>query len=333
MNGRRDSFTLLREQIRWRFAVSMCVFGMLMLALLGVLNARSGRTDSVWLSIVVFGILAISLAMLMLLPRALGGKVYFWITVAVLVYLPWFGFLQGRTFHYWAYVFPPVLFFLMRPIPALICMIVFGLYVCAMLVPIMPAIDVARVGLSYFLLVGFMYTYAQLEETAAIMLRYHSDRDALSNCYNRRIFNERLEQIEQPPGTACAFLLIDIDRFKAINDQLGHMIGDRVITRTAAALGRELAAEMPLFRYGGEEFAVVLAGVEEAEAGDIAERMREAVAAGDFGGVRVTVSIGVSCWMPTQGTVAAALATADRALYAAKHGGRNLVVRASEVAV
>lgn len=96
MAGRRDSFTLLRQQIRWRFAVSMCVFGMLMLLALGVLNARSGRTDSVWLSIVVFGILAVSLVMLLLLPRALGGKIYFWITVAVLVYLPWFGFLQGR---------------------------------------------------------------------------------------------------------------------------------------------------------------------------------------------------------------------------------------------
>lgn len=59
--------------------------------------------------------------------------------------------------------------------------------------------------------------------------------------------------------------------------------------------------------------------------------MRSAVAGGDFGEVRVTVSIGLSCWTPDQGTVAAALATADRALYAAKHGGRNLVVRATEI--
>jgi len=327
MKGRGDSFTQLRDYTRWRFALLMCGFGMLMMIALGVLNARSGRTDSVWLSVVVFVVLAGSLAMLLILPRELGGKIYFWMTAAILAFLPWFGYHEGRTFHYWTYVLPPVLFFVMRTTPALLCMIAFGIYSCLMAAPITPAIDVARIGLSYLLLVGFMYTYAQLEERAAAMLRFHSDHDALSNCLNRRTFNERLQKMEAV-GESCALLLMDIDHFKAINDQYGHLVGDRVITQVAAALGRVLDVDALLFRYGGEEFAVILPGADERISEKLAESLRAAVDKGDFGDVAVTISIGVAVWRPGEGTMAQALDAADRALYAAKRGGRNRVVAA-----
>ena len=327
MKGRGDSFTQLRDYTRWRFALLMCGFGMAMLVLLGVLNLRSGRIDSVWLSVVVFLILLGSLAMLLILPRELGGKIYFWMTAAILVFLPWFGYHEGRTFHYWTYVLPPVLFFVMRTTPALLFMIVFGIYSCLMAAPITPAIDVARIGLSYMLLVGFMYTYAQLEERAAAMLRYHSDHDALTNCLNRRTFNEQLQKIEIA-AVGCALMLMDIDHFKSINDQHGHLVGDRVITQVAAILGRVLGTESLLFRYGGEEFAVVALGQDEHAAEELAERLRAAVERGDFGGVAVTISIGVAAWNPASATMAQALDAADHALYAAKRGGRNRVVGA-----
>ena len=330
MKGRGDSFTQLRDYTRWRFALLMCGFGMLMMIALGVLNARSGRTDSVWLSVVVFVVLAGSLAMLLILPRELGGKIYFWMTAAILSFLPWFGYHEGRTFHYWTYVLPPVLFFVMRTTPALLFMIAFGIYSCIMAAPITPAIDVARIGLSYLLLVGFMYTYAQLEERAAVMLRYHSDHDALTNCLNRRTFNERLEKIEAA-AEPCAFLLVDIDHFKSINDQHGHLVGDRVITQVAAVLGRVLGPEAMLFRYGGEEFAMILPESDERGAASLAERLREAVEKGDFGDVAVTISIGVAAWKPREGTMAQALDAADRALYAAKRGGRNQVIAANDM--
>jgi diguanylate cyclase (GGDEF)-like protein len=331
MAALRDSFTLLRERIRWRIAVLMCVFGLLMMIVLGVLNARSGRADSVWLSIVVFGALLACLMMLVLAPRGIGGQIYFWLTAAILIYLPWFGYEQNRTFHYWAYVFPPVLFFLMRPLPALIGMSAFGVYACVMITPFMAPIDVARVGLSYFLLVGFLYTYAVLEEQAAKMLRYHSDHDPLTNCLNRRTFNETLQAIEAAPGEhpPCAFLLIDVDRFKSINDARGHLVGDRVITQVAATLGRELDPGVGLYRYGGEEFAVLLPAADDAAAMRLAERLRAAVEKADFGELRVTVSIGASTWAPAQGPVAVALDAADAALYAAKRGGRNRVESAA----
>ena len=330
MKGRGDSFTQLRDYTRWRFALLMCGFGMVMLLVLGVLNYRSGRIDSVWLSVVVFLILAGSLAMLLMLPRELGGKIYFWMTAAILVFLPWFGYHEGRTFHYWTYVLPPVLFFVMRTTPALLLMIAFGIYSCIMAAPITPAIDVARIGLSYMLLVGFMYTYAQLEERAASMLRYHSDHDALTNCLNRRTFNEQLQKIEAA-GENCALLLMDIDHFKSINDQHGHLVGDRVITQVAATLGRVVDADALLFRYGGEEFAVVLHGSDERTATVLAERLRAAVEKGDFGDVVVTVSVGAAAWKPGGTTMPQALDAADHALYAAKRGGRNRVVAAADI--
>ena len=328
MKGRGDSFTQLRDYTRWRFALLMCGFGMTMMIVLGVLNLRNGRADSVWLSIVVFLVLAGSLAMLLMLPRELGGRIYFWMTAAILVFLPWFGYHEGRTFHYWTYVLPPVLFFVMRTTPALLLMLAFGIYSCLMVAPITPAIDVARIGASYLLLVGFTYTYAQLEERAALMLRYHSDHDALTNCLNRRTFNEQLQKLEIA-GENCALLLMDIDHFKSINDQHGHLVGDRVITQVAAVLGRGLDANAMLFRYGGEEFAVVLPGSDEATSTGVAEHLRAAIENGDFGEVAVTISVGVAAWKPHESTMAQALDVADHALYAAKRGGRNRVVAAA----
>jgi diguanylate cyclase (GGDEF)-like protein len=328
----RDSFTTLRERTRWRIAVVLCVFGLLTMVALGVLNARDGRQDSVRLAIAVFVVLAACLAMLLRLPKAIGGRVYFWLSVAILAYLPYFGWQQGRTFHYWAYVLPPVLFFVMRPKPALVAMIAFGVYAAAMVVPFTPATDVGRFLLSYLLLVGFMYTYALLEERAAAMLRHFSAHDPLTNCFNRRTFNETLAEIEASTGRGepCAVLLIDIDHFKAINDRLGHLVGDRVITQTAALLGRGLAPGVRLYRYGGEEFAILAPGLHEDQAVALGERLRRAVEAADFEHTRVTVSVGVAQWTGGGGALATALAAADDALYAAKRGGRNRVERPRE---
>jgi diguanylate cyclase (GGDEF)-like protein len=332
MPHRHDSFIALRDQMRWRFAMIMCVTGLVALAILGIANWRGGRTDSVWLSIVVFCLLVAMLAMLLALPRPLGGKIYHWFAVAILVFLPWFGYLEGRTFHYWIYVLPPVLFFLMRPWPALAAMAVFGVYACALLTPFTAAVDIARIAASYLLLVGFLFTYARFEERAGAMLRYHSDHDALTNCFNRRIFNERLQALATA-GTGCAFLLLDIDRFKAINDQHGHLVGDRVITQVAALLGKHLRADTALFRYGGEEFAIILPAPDLDAAAGLAERLRQDIEAAAIGTVAVTISIGVATWLPTRGTLQGALDEADRRLYAAKRGGRNRVVATSAAPV
>ena len=324
---RHDSFTALRERTRWRVAVVLCVIGLLTMATLWVMNVRGGRSDSVRLAEVVFGALALWLAMLLWLPKGLGGRIYFWLSVAILVYLPYFGWLHGRTFHYWAYVLPPTLFFLMRTRIALIVIVAFGLYAGLLLTPFTADIDVARFMLSYALLVAFLYTYAWLEERSSDMLRYSSDHDPLSNLWNRRLFNENLDARERAGAQAerFALLLVDIDHFKAINDTHGHIVGDRVITQVAAVLAKNLEPQDSVYRYGGEEFAVIAEDVDLGGAAMLAERLRAAVAQGDVGVPRVTISAGVAAWTPGKESLAAVLAAADKALYAAKRGGRNRV--------
>jgi diguanylate cyclase (GGDEF)-like protein len=325
---RRDSFTLLRELMRWRVALvlSVLIFGLMIV--LGTINTRLGLPDTARLAWIVLAIAGGCIAALLVLPRHLGGTVFFVAIALLLVGVMAFGLYHDRPMQHWAYIFPPVIVFLVRSDRALAAMIAFGIYASATIAPLIPAIDVIRFASGYGLLVCFMFTYALLQERAALMLRYHSDHDALSNCLNRRTFNEAVEQLAGPRGTAegCTFLLIDIDFFKAINDLHGHLAGDRIITQVAAELGRALAAGTPLFRYGGEEFSVLLVDLGLEEGRRVAEELRAAIADADFQGVPVTISIGVAQWRRGEGSLTAALDRADRALYEAKRNGRNRVV-------
>ena len=323
---RRDSFTLLRDTLRWRVAVVLAGLIAVLMVVLGVTNTRLGLPDTALLAWVVLAVSLGSLAGLLLLPRHLGGSFFFAEIALLLVGVMGFGAWVGRPMQHWAYIGPPVLIFLLRSGPALAGMIGFGAWAAFSIWSLLPGIEVVRFASGYGLLVCFMYTYALLQERAADMLRYHSDNDALSNCLNRRTFNETVEQLQTGGRRGCTFLLIDIDHFKAINDTHGHLVGDRVITQVAAALGRELDPGTALFRYGGEEFAVLLPDASLADGGPLAERLRMAVEGGDFQDVAVRVSIGVAHWQAGSEPVTAALGRADRALYAAKRAGRNRVV-------
>ena len=331
---RRDSFTLLRELMRWRVALVLSVLIFLLMIVLGSINTRLGFPDTARLAWVVLGIAGGCIAVLLTLPRHLGGTIFFVSIALLLVGVMAFGPFHDRPMQHWAYIFPPVIVFLVRSKLALALMIAFGAYASATIAPLLPAIDVIRFASGYGLLVCFMFTYALLQERAAVMLRYHSDHDALSNCLNRRTFNEVVEQMAGPRGTAasCTFLLIDIDHFKAINDQHGHLVGDRVITQVAAELGRLLDSDTPLFRYGGEEFSVLLIDRDTAAGSELAERLRAAIARADFQGVSVTVSIGVAQWRRGEDAITTALDRADRGLYEAKRAGRNRVVPAAPLA-
>jgi diguanylate cyclase (GGDEF)-like protein len=331
--SRRDSYAVLREQMRWRVALVLATLIALLMVALGALNLSLGIRDNAQLAFVVLAVSVVCVAALVLLPRGLGGTIFFTAIGLLLVLVPVYGWYHGRGMQHWAYVFPPVLVFLWRSRPALAGMIGYGVFATALFADFLPLIDVVRFAAGYGLLACFMFTYALLQERAAAMLRYHSDHDALSNCLNRRTFNEMLDALEHGTDATqcCTFLLLDIDHFKAINDSHGHLVGDRIITEVAAALGRELGSNTPLFRYGGEEFAVLLAGADASAGAALAERLRVALVSGDFHGVTVTASIGVAEWRAGAGTVTAALAAADQALYDAKRSGRNRVVVANAV--
>ena len=328
---RQDSFITLRDTIRWRVALVLAILIVVLMITLGTINTILGLTDTARLAWAVLAAASATLIALLMLSRRLGGTIFFTSIAAILLIVPVYGLENDRNMQHWAYIFPPLLVFLLRPGPSLAAMVAYGVYVSWITALLLPPIEVVRFSSGYELMVCFMYTYALLQEQAAKLLRYHSDHDALSNCLNRRTFNEALDRLASGQGgfRSCEFLLIDIDHFKAINDRHGHLVGDRVITQVAAELGRHLLADAPLFRYGGEEFAVMLVDAEEGAGGALAERLRSVIEQGDFQGVKVTISVGVSRWHAGTGKVESALQKADEALYAAKRAGRNRVEVAS----
>jgi diguanylate cyclase (GGDEF)-like protein len=156
--------------------------------------------------------------------------------------------------------------------------------------------------------------------------------DPLTGTPNRRTFFEQAQKIwaqDGGPGLLSA-LMIDIDQFKAINDEHGHATGDEAIRAVARIVSEHRGI---IGRFGGEEFAMLLQRCNLAQAMIAAEHMRWSVEAlkleTNHGPLQLTCSFGVSEWQPDE-TIDQLLHRADCALYAAKSGGRNRVVAADE---
>jgi diguanylate cyclase (GGDEF)-like protein len=163
--------------------------------------------------------------------------------------------------------------------------------------------------------------------------------DGLTGLYNHRRFQETLVQEvarASRSGRPLAVLMVDVDHFKVFNDSMGHPAGDELLRRLAHVLSGELRGTDFLSRYGGEEFGLILPDSGKAEALQAAERLRVAVERdlnkdGEFK-QKVTVSIGVASYKLDGDGAQALLAAADRALYVAKHKGRNQVAVAGQEA-
>jgi len=159
--------------------------------------------------------------------------------------------------------------------------------------------------------------------------------DPLTALPNRRYLEERLmEELNRSKryDLPMSFLMIDIDDFKAYNDKNGHQAGDLALQITAQCLKGGLRSADVASRYGGEEFCILLPQTAMSEAGAIADRIRQRVRTTHFPHGKtqplgcVTVSIGVSTFSPLVNTSESIIAAADRALYQAKHMGKDRVV-------
>lgn len=164
-------------------------------------------------------------------------------------------------------------------------------------------------------------------------IREQSIRDPLTNLYNRRFLNEFMERelaLARRNQKPLAVVMLDLDHFKQLNDQFGHQTGDKVIEMVAKHLLRQSRRTDILFRYGGEEFLVILPNTNATQARHLAENWRvhveQAQVFAKHQAVNITLSAGVACY-PEQGTTAFNLIqAADEALYQAKAAGRNQVV-------
>lgn len=167
----------------------------------------------------------------------------------------------------------------------------------------------------------------------AMQLSYEASHDALTGLFNRRKFEEVLNEAvtsAQASSSHHSLAFLDLDHFKIINDRCGHAVGDRVLADIAQVLQHELRGRDVLARLGGDEFAVLLQHCSIANARRVLEKLRAAVAAYTIveGGMSfaVGVSIGVASIEGVHANASAALAAADAACYAAKAAGRNVIV-------
>lgn len=163
-------------------------------------------------------------------------------------------------------------------------------------------------------------------------LRADADLDHLTGLANRRRFRVALQrEVERfrRYGVPCALLLLDIDHLKLVNDKFGHPAGDMVIRQIAQTLSEVSRDNDTAARLGGEEFALLLAGINEEKAAAAAERLRVVIKDRKVEGVgSVTVSIGVAACPDSATSERALYAAGDSALYVAKNGGRDRVALA-----
>jgi len=172
---------------------------------------------------------------------------------------------------------------------------------------------------------------AQLYAQATI----RANTDGLTGLYNHRHFHERLEQeIARGSrfGSMFSLIMLDIDLFKAYNDIYGHLAGDDVLRRTGRYIESSIRSIDLAFRYGGEEFTIILPETRVDDAYRVAERIRKTIESKTSSrAMPITASLGIASW-PTDGVMKEEIiARADAALYRAKQAGRNRTCLSSDV--
>jgi diguanylate cyclase (GGDEF)-like protein/putative nucleotidyltransferase with HDIG domain len=172
---------------------------------------------------------------------------------------------------------------------------------------------------------------AELYEKA----KERANTDELTNLFNHRFFHQRLdEELSRSSrfGTVFSLLFLDIDMFKTYNDVYGHLAGDEILRSIGRFIKSQVRDTDICFRYGGDEFAVILPETPADGVQAVAERIRKGIeSSSDWPGDPITVSIGIACW-PTDGVIREDLIhSSDAALYYAKQTGKNRTCLACEV--
>lgn len=202
--------------------------------------------------------------------------------------------------------------------------------------PLVPRLREMGLFVGVFVVVLLITTMALTSALAGVgdQHRERSLRDDLTGCFNRRAFKRLFDrEAERSAGLGLPMSLVffDIDRFKSLNDRHGHATGDTVLTSVARHATEILSAQELLFRWGGEEFLVLLSHTGRDDARLFAERLRARIeekvrVEGDPDAEPVTISLGVASAAPPDFDEIRLIRNADSALYQAKASGRNRVV-------
>jgi|GEM_PF-5904012 len=198
----------------------------------------------------------------------------------------------------------------------------------------LPVVSMAvwGVGAGISLLVHQHHRHLASQRAALDQARREAMCDELTGLMNWRQFRQSVATwFQQYPGQPISLLMVDIDHFKQYNDAHGHMAGDRLLALVARLISQSLPQGAMAFRYGGEEFAVLLPSFRSCEAVAAAERIRQRVAGTSLSGTealpggRLTISVGVASFPLHAQYPEQLIQRADEAMYEAKRAGRNRV--------
>ncbi|MEQ9545597.1 MAG: GGDEF domain-containing protein [Marinobacter sp.] len=243
--------------------------------------------------------------------------------------------INGHAGLYWAYPAATALFFLLPLREASICNIFFVTVMAVVSFLQFPEADFWRITFSLGLTCVFAMVFAWLVGRLQGELTRLATTDPLTGCLNRSqladILNSQI-QLRERYERVSSLILLDLDYFKTINDQWGHLSGDKVLTELTMRIRRRLRESDQLFRIGGEEFMLVLPETRQRDAETLAQELLTCISARPFlDDIRVTAS--ASAAEVAQGeTWSVWLNRADQSLYQAKSRGRNQVVSAPKTA-
>ncbi|HEX5343242.1 MAG TPA: GGDEF domain-containing protein [Duganella sp.] len=257
---------------------------------------------------------------------SLGVTIFYSAGMLVTVYL------RGVALVYWVYPTMIAAYFVLRPTVALAINSVGLVILVGILVGRLEVVNLLTIVVTIGLVNLFAYIFAYRTGLQNKELHTAVELDFLTGVGNRRALERKLAEHaqERRPQLESSLLLLDLDHFKQVNDQYGHAAGDKVLARLADLMRRHTRSSDRIFRYGGEEFAIIAGGAGVSAAARLAEGLRAAVEAATLlEGHPITISIGVA-YMDKASTPADWLAQADKMLYAAKQGGRNAVRVANE---
>ncbi len=235
--------------------------------------------------------------------------------------------IKGQALVYWVYPTMIAAFFMLHAKEALCINTVSVSALVFILMNKIPALDLSSVVITLVLINLFSYIFSTRTSLQHSELNHQAEIDFLTGAGNRRAFDQKMTELLKPNDTPpdICLLIFDLDHFKRVNDQFGHVAGDGVLVQFCELLRSRIRAVDCLYRYGGEEFVFFAMGANLAAASHLAEELRALIAnklrASDS---TITVSIGVAKQHLGE-SAKTWFERADAALYEAKQSGRNAV--------
>lgn len=230
---------------------------------------------------------------------------------------------------FWAYVMITYIFVLMNIKEALIVSIIFTLLTFYFVSSFFSTPVLIRVYATITLVWMFGFLYSFLIEKLLTKVNSLVTQDPLTNALNRHAFHTSIDNALSASHrykTPASLFIFDLDFFKKINDSYGHQVGDRILKSVSAVVQNRLRDTDQLFRYGGEEFAVLLAHTDQTQAFQLADEIRKLVKSENYVlPEQITISGGVS-QVNGSDDVSSWIERADKALYKAKNSGRNKII-------